>query len=351
MEISQETMSRLEKWEKLYPLSLEQIKAIFEREYNKQKDLHPDKGEALWENRARFFAYKEVKGSKFSSAKTMKGVVLAYAEEYDLTSNKREFAKEMYQTNRKKAIDNGLTAADGTVLDNQKEFPWGDENPNYGKPLEERWIRNYVALSRPAVDGDLKLELGVAKDEKALEVPKLGTPLEYRIIVDEDGENFRKTKTIKSTMFTETTMEELPVVDEAAIYELLQSAPAEVSPELNDLMDWIDSHEDPAQRVVVEVDVMYIRDEPMTNGNYFMAVTDDSLQMTGKDDVSAFVSKQLASMMDFGEGSRIMVIARPSKSNYYDRETKSVDATVKVPVLNVEGIWVNPEFRMPMDSY
>lgn len=351
MEISQKTISRLEKWAELYPLSLEQIKAIFEKNYTKVQADYPDNDEKFWEDRARFFAFKEVKGSKFSSASTLKGIILAYADEYDMTRSAREFALEAMKKDKGKAIKQGLIDENGTVLDNQEKFPWGDDNPNFGKPLENKWTRKYVALSRPVESDELKIEIGNMRDDLALEVPKLGVPYEYRVAVDKDEDMRRKTKTIKNTVFTETAMEELPVVDEGAICELLQNAPAEFTPELIDLMDWIEEHQDYDDLVIVEVDVMYVRPEPMSNGNYFLAVSDESLQMTDSDDVAAFVSAQLASRLDFGSGSKVLLIARPGTSNFYDRETKSVDTSKKVPVLNVQGIWALPDYRMPVDSY
>ena len=346
MEIDKATLNRLTKLAEQSGRDLEDLEKIFVEKY--ETLIAQGKSEKVAASQARFMTYRELKGGRYSRAKPVVGVFFGYNQEFDLTQRDREYALEIFNSNPTKAIDEGLTNADGIALDPNPKMPWGANNPNYGKVLEARYIRQSVGIGKPLDEsGPMKLMVLTHNSEQALNPPPLGKAVEFvaNLRTDEDLRRFYNTSI--NTVYKETTIEEFGEVDVNTVCGILQDAPEEFKSDLAGLEEWHAGHEaDRRRAVIVEADVMYVSPEPMSTGNYLMILEDESTMDYEGEGITTFVHSQIANQLDFGAGSKVLVLARTTMGPFYDRETRSVNPDILVPMLNALGVWAIPEFKM-----
>jgi len=351
MEIDELTLSKLTLWAEKSPKSVDDLKEIFEEKYDELKALKPDLAEDGLIKRARFLTYREVKSLRYVRAKPNVAVFIGFNQEYDVTRNDRLFAEEMFKRNPAQAVENGLTDAEGTVLDARLKMPWGADNPNYGNQLQPNYLRTSVGIGRPKDDGDMKLLVMTHNGDQAFVVPPLGKPVEFLANLRQDEELRRQYNSSVHTQFTETEISEFGEVDESGICDILADSPEEFKSDLANLAEWHAEHAGDNRRVViVEADVIYVAPTPMSTGNYLMIIEDESTMDIEGEGVTVFVHPQIAHQLDFGAGSRVFVVGRSGMGPFYDRETRSPNPEIQVPLLNAFGIWAIPAFRIPPEE-
>ena len=352
MEIDSETLSRLAEWAGQIALTEEDLKKKYVSHYENLSSMYPDKGENFFQNRARFMTLRDVKAARYIRAKPHVGVFLGYNQEFDLTAGGRAYAEEVYNSDREKAVRDGLTDDMGVPLDTQTVFPWGAPNPNYGKPLEPRWIRQSIAIGRPVEGGDLKLHVMTHNGDQALAAPPLGTAVQYLANMKSEDDVKRVFNSSSHTKYEPTVMDEFPDgITDSIIADLLGGAPDEIKTDLAGIMDWHNLNESDRMRTaIIEADVVYISETPMSTGNIFCIIEDESVMDIDSEGTTVFIHPQIIPMIDFGPGSRVFVIGRTQLGNYYDREKREVDTSRKVVTMNATGIWVIPEFKIPAEE-
>jgi hypothetical protein len=312
----------------------------------------PDKNAKFYIDRANFFVFRDVKASRFTRSKPIKEIILGFNQEYDLSSAKRKIAEDMYNTEREKAIREKITDEMGVPLDNEARMPWGDSNPNYGQPLEPRYIRQSVGIGRLADGTGLKLSVNTHNGAQALIPIPTGKGIELTGTI-KSSDDLRQMINISSqAKYEDTVFEEFPGgVDASTVCELLAGAPDEYKSDLAGLEAWHKAHEGDRQRfVILEVDAMYIATEPMSTGNWLMIVQDESVMDVEAEGTTVFIHPQIAYMVDFANFSKIYVIGRTQMGNAYNRETKKADPTKKRVLINAFGVWAIPEYKIPREE-
>jgi len=354
MEIDENTLAKLNEWAERSPKSLEDLQKQLEIHYNNILDVSPQMEPSKIMQRARFMVYREVKSSRYSRAKPIDAIFFGFNQEFDLTRNDRLYALEVYEKDPARAIDQELTDEDGTPLDTNPKMPWGAPNPNYQKELKPRYIRQSVAIGRPA-DGDEPMKLLILTHSdagnQALKKPPLGTPVRFAANLRTDEDARRLYNTSVNTSYEPIEMEEFGEVSESTVCDILADAPEEFKTDLAGLEDWhIDHQEDMRRVVIIEADVMYVSPGPLSSGNYLMIIEDESTMDVEGEGVTVFIHDQIAHQLDFGSGSKVFVVGRSGMGNFYDRETRTTNPDIQVPNINALGVWAIPEYKMPAEE-
>ncbi len=351
MKIDKVTLGKLNLWAEKSPKEIDDLKEIFEEKYNEIKALKPDMAEDALIKRARFQTYRAVKSAGRSTAKPTLGLFVGYNQAYDITQNNRKYALEIYARNPSKAVEDGLTDAEGMVLDNRAKMPWGADNPDYGKEMKPNFLRTSVAIGRPMDEGDMKLLVMTHNNDQAFILPPLGVPVQFAANLRSDEDNRRLYNSSVNTKFVETEIPEFGTVDESGVCAILADAPEEFKSDLAGLMDWHQENAGDQRRIViVEGDVMYVSNRPNSVGSYMVVIEDESTMDIEGEGTTIFVHSEIAHQLNFGPGSRIYCPARTSIGAYYDRETRTSNPEIQVIILNALGIWSIPEFRIPPDE-
>ncbi len=351
MKIDKVTLGKLTLWAEKSPMEVDDLKEMFEAKYNEIKVLKPDMAEDALIKRARFQTYRAVKSAGRSTAKPTIGLFVGYNQAYDITQSNRKYAQEIYARNPSKAVEDGLTDADGTVLDNRAKMPWGADNPDYGKELKPNFLRTSVAIGRPMDEGDMKLLVMTHNNDQAFTLPPLGVPVKFAANIRSDEESRRLYNSSVTTKFVETEIPEFGTVDASGVCAILADAPEEFKSGLAGLMDWHQAHAGDQRRIViVEGDVMYVANQPNKVGSYMMVIEDESTMDIEGEGVTVFVHEEIAHQLNFGAGSRVFIPARTSIGAFYDRETRTSNPEIQVIILNALGVWAIPEFRIPRDE-
>jgi hypothetical protein len=280
------------------------------------------------------------------------GIFFGYNQAYDLSQRDREYAMEVFNSNPTRAIDEGLTNAEGTPLDPNPKMPWGADNPDYGKPLLPRFIRQSVGISRPKDgSGPMKLMILTHNGDQALQQPPLGEAVEFLANMRADEDLRRLYNTSVNTAYKPTEIEEFGTVDIDAVCGILMDAPDAFKSDLAGLEEWHATHETDYRRVVIAMgDVMYVSPEPLSSGNLLMILEDESTMEYEGEGITVFVHPEIADQIDFGSGSRVITLGRTSMAPFYDRAERKVDPDRLVPMLNALGVWAIPEYKMAPDE-
>lgn len=351
MEIDELTLAKLTLWAEKSPKSLDDLKEIFEDKYNELKELKPDLKEDDLVRRARFQTYREVKSQRYVRAKPTVGVFIGFNQEYDITLSDRRYAEEIFKRNPSKAIEDGLCTPDGTVLDARAKMPWGANNPDYGKPLQPNYLRMSVGIGRPKDDGEMKLMILTHNREQAFNVPPLGEAVEFLANLSSEDELRRLFNSSVHTQFVPSEISEFGEVTEESICEILADAPDELKSDLANLADWHEEHAADNRRVViVEADVIFVSRIPMSTGNYLMIIEDESTMDIEGEGTTVFVHSQIAHQLNFGAGSRVFVVGRSGMGPFFDRETRTPNPEIQVPLINATGVWPIPAFKIPPEE-
>lgn len=352
MEIDKATLDKLTQWAEKSGKDIEDLKQQLEEKYNELIDLGKSPKVAM--SQARFHVYRDVKSTRYSRAKPAVGIFFGYNQAYDLAQRDREYALEVFASNPTRAIDEKLTNADGVPLDPNPKMPWGVDNPDYGDPLQPRFIRQSIGIGRPADgSGPMKLMILTHNGDQALQVPPLGEPVEFLANLRADEELRRLYNTSVNTAYKPTTIEEFGEVTPEAVCNILMDAPEEFKSDLAGLEEWHAEHEQDYRRIVIVVgDVMYVSPEALSSGNYLIILEDESTMEYEGEGITIFVHPEIEDQIDFGAGSRIVVVGRTGMMAYYDREERKTNPDVLVPMLNALGVWAIPEYKMaPEEVY
>ena len=107
---------------------------------------------------------------------------------------------------------------------------------------------------------------------------------------------------------------------------------------------------DPERICIFEGDVVFIRSEPTSVGNRLMVVEDETLLDLDAEGITVWIHQDIAHMIDFGVGSRVVVVGRTVTMPGFNRETRQIDRSITRIGINAFGVFADPKFKVPIDE-
>jgi len=311
------------------------------------KKLHPTRPEQSLTMQARYMVYASIKSRMFTRAQPFDIIFLGYNAAMDVTRAQRELALQIWRTDREKAIREGWTDAEGNPLDNRPTVPEGLR----GRRLVPTFLRQSIGIGRPAKGGELKLTITTHIGDQASNVPPIGKPVRCLLNLRSDEPYRYIANSSKFTKYEPVQMSEFPKVDEKVICDLLLKAPNDFRTTLADLHQWHLKHENDNRRIcIVDANVIYQRPDPLPSGSYLLVIEDESMMDLEGEGVTVFVNGELKDMLDFGVGSRVIVLGRTTTGPGFNRETRQLDTSIVRTMINGFGVWAIPEFKIPKEE-
>lgn len=319
----------------------EEVKKLYEKFFETLKDLPPSVASA----RARLLTYREVKRLVRYPGREMFDVLwLGFNAGMDVFARRRQQALELYSKDPVAAYQQGFVDADGKPI---FRFPSG-RVIDISKPVI---LRQSIGIGRPSTGGALKWVIALHRGALAEKLPPLKKPT--RCTLNKVGETdvMYYVNVIDATRYEPVEMPEFGQVDDAKIFELLQKAPEQTKVTCASIADWHRKHlNDPRRICVLEGDVMMMRSEPTAIGNYLMIVEDETLYGTvpslETEGVTVWIHQGIAELLNFGEGSRVIVIGRTIELPGFDAATRRIDRSIVRIGINAFGVYAHPQFRV-----
>jgi len=340
---SPETTEKLKKWSEKFGMSEEEMLKSFDDMVEKVKQQHPTMEAKTAEQRARHLLYVKNKGLLRSPAVPFEGIILGVTSKADRMDRKRREARQLYEINPDKAIAEGLTDADGVVLDDRPNLG-SRTNPNYGKKLQPFIARTVIGVGKPKKEGAVKLFMLTLTNVQADFEPPLGEPVHFRAIVKDQSDDNKWFLGSSTTMrgFEPGPVSFIDSWSPEKIFGLLDGAPDVFKVGLDGLIDWVKANENDLNRVcIVEGDAAFVGSEPTATGNFMLVLEEADADM--EEGVTGFVDPILEPTLDFGRGSRVIVIGRPSIG--VNPRTQN-----EAPTISVYGVWARPEFKVSKEE-
>lgn len=358
---------------------LSDLQKMFTDESAKFKASVPGQTEAFYEDAGRRRVYILVKAELKSPAKPYDLLILGASSWIDTTVGEMEEKNALYanEATRAKAIaekqvysfnpalepkrmqikvgDKVVDVPDGTPLDTRPYYVVPDaannvkgiKNPNYLKPLQHSFLRTIVGFGRPSVGGALKLvSISASHDQALRDPPKVKQTVRVRLTLKDDRANMYVCNSVRNSSYEPIEMPELKGYDDAKICALLDSAPSIIHPTLSDLMEWQKNNEKDGRRLAVFTgDVSRVMREPTSAGSYLVVIEDTSALDLEAEGTPIWVPKELAAQLDFGNGSKVVGIARTNIGPGYNQETRSLDNNIERVQLNAVALFADPVYR------
>jgi len=348
---SEETRKYLEKWSQQLGLPMADVEKEYIEQYEALMKSKPGKDAGWYDRVARTRVYVHLKGRRFVRAKPWDGVFVGVGPAFDVTARQREQALEILRTDPERAHREGWVNEQGEPIDMRKTLPSGAPNPFYGRVLQPTFVRQSVAIGRPAVGGDMKLTILHHFRDQAKLLPPLGKPVRFLANLRADEENRYLLNTSVATTFEPVQMPEIGEVTTQKVCDLLLKAPSEYRCNLAELEKWHEEHqEDPRRIVIVEGSVIYVRREPLSTGNYFLVIEDESIMDIESEGVMVWVHADIADQLEFGNGSRVIIVGRTVQGPSFNRETGQIDRENLRTMINAFGVWAEPEYLVPVEE-
>ena len=348
---SEKTMQYFKEWSEKIGVPIEEMVEQYKVQYEYWQKRHPGKSADFYDNAARSAVYVHFKGRRFTRAKPWDGVFVGVGPAMDVTARQREQALEILRTDPERAYREGWVNENGEPIDMRKTLPNGRPNPFYGRVLQPTFIRQSVFLGRPATGGSIKLGILHHFRDQAMKIPPLGTPVRFLANLRADEANRYILNTSVATEYEPIKMAEFPSIDQQTICNLLLNAPSEFRCNCSELEDWHNEHADDVRRIcIVEGQAVFVRRAPLPTGNYFFVLEDETIMDIEGEGIMVWVHKDLEKQLEFGAGSRVVVIGRTVLGPGFDRETRTIDRSQQRIMINAFGIWPEPEFLIPVEE-
>ena len=368
--MEQKTTQYLTKWADGTGRPIKELERVITQYIKDFQASIPGKDVAYYEDLARRKLFLEIKGDMNSQAKPIDMIYLGSSGVIETTAAEKEEKLALWKNPETRSqavfenkVSQGLTDSkgnaipDGTPLDTRQWFTApnpeknikGSKNPNFGKPLQDSFLRPIVGFGRPAKGGQFRLCAIAANNEQAKkEMPVIGSTVRTRLLLKNDKIAWKYVfNTSRRTEYTPIQLPEYPNVTDEIITDILTSAPPEVNPGLANLMAWHEKNADDKGRLVIfEGDVVFIAPDPTANGSIRMIILDSSNLDLTAEGTTVWVPKELTKQINFGTGSRVVGIARTNLGDAWDRETRQPDPTRQVVQLAANAIFATPAFRI-----
>jgi hypothetical protein len=323
------------------------IKAVsvverFENEVKAVRKKLPGLDEKTAMKRAFVKIKGEYKQELRSDADFFEGVVIGVNEPFDMVRRARQEAKEMWVTDKEKAIKEGYCDVDGKPLDRKETYASGASNRNFGKPLSEHsYIQNVFGLCRKQGDKDFKVFKMALGENLAgkLKVPVM-VPTQFRA---NEATTQRDPNILSLNPYSRLAFEKMPIPEDFDVLDILSHKQLEnITVELDEVPDYHGRVQNDPQRVVItQGDVQHISpDANPTTGNKMMVLDDETM---GDDSmgITCWIPPHLHDVIDFGAGSRVIVVGSTVQADFQDGVNY---------LINVTGIYALPEYKLPPDE-
>lgn len=277
-----------------------------------------------------------------STAEAYEGIIVGARKVRDLMERPRDKAMQAYEDNPSQAIADGLVKVEDNkviVLDNRPETN-GAPNKKFGQPRPETmFLRDLIIAARKPGEETWTIGRMQLWNQQA----KIALPVLKKVIFKANGEIENSEYALRSSVDTIFELSKETTDDE--IIGILDEWPDAYLKELGELFPWHTEMKDKPEKwdsyVVTEGTVTWIQEfENSTK----VVITDDSLagDELHSDGITVWVNKDaLGSLVNFGKGSFVTVVASTSDGEHYDREAKAKDGKAIVQ-LNALSIIARP---------
>jgi len=329
-----------------------EIDSIYSLLLEEEKKLHPDLSEEDQEKNAVRLLRIRFRRQLRSPAVPFEGIVLGATGIINTTMKRQQQARDYYKENPQKAVDEGFTDEDGNPLDNLKVFSTGRANPNYGRPLKDRFLRNVfgVAIHMGKEERPRPFFLTLNDEQTKMDVP-INKPVKFRAIDrTPDGSNKLILNGSTVTKF-EKIEKKLPDAKEI-IEKILSNYKVELA-NLREAHE--EKKEDPLRIIITEGDVVSV-ELSSSSINSRVILDDESIPLIDengkvKRGTTCWVPAHIP--INFSERSRVLVIGQTGEGAFYDEEerrfvTRPGKGEIQINVLGIiplEGYTEIPEIR------
>lgn len=337
------TQTMLAEWSKKTGRPVPELQADLTTRMEEIKSLHPQLPENQVIRRARFLVYRDVKAALSFRGElvTFDAICFGYNAAMDIWSRRRREALQAYASNPSLAVEQGFTRPDGTPV---YKFAKSGQVIDITKPM---LIRQSVLIGRPASGGATKVIVNQHRAEYINNLPPIGTPVRFQVNKRAEMDTKYSTSTIRLTKFDPTTMTEFPTVDDHKLVEILRMAPNEIKATCSNLEAWHKAHQGDRERIViVEGDVTFMRLEPTSVGNLMFVIEDETIMDLEAEGITVWIDQSLQHLLNFGNGSRVLVIGSTTLMPGFNRETRTIDRSVTRAALNAFGVFADPVFKI-----
>jgi hypothetical protein len=347
-DISKETKKQLDdlasKCSKKLGISTDTIVKHFMDDLARVKKQLPDLDKKVQEMRAFVTTQSHYKQELRSPAVFFEGVVLGASEPFDMVAKRRSEARKLFVEDPKKAIVEGYTDEKGTPLDSKETYGDGSANRNFGKPLPETdMLQNIIGICREKPGAAFRMFIMQFGDNLAgkVNIPMF-VPTKFRANPkakqgDPDELALNPYSKIEFTLFK---------VEGFNLLEVLPTIKGlnKMHTELGEIEAFHAKRESlpmPKRLMITEADIQHIAGEPnQKTGNIMIVLSDPSLP-EDSEGITCWLPETLHQLIDFGAGSRVLVLGTTQKSNFQEKENH---------LMNLWGIYADPKLKMSKDE-
>jgi len=336
----------IKKWSEKLSLTVEEINTEFDKIFNEEKLVHKDLSEEMQQQRAIQRLALMYKKQLRSPAVGFEGVIIGIGDSVDIVAKKRREAIELFKIDPQTAISEGVTNEEGVPLDNRPEWSTGRANNMFGKPLpESNFLRTIFGIAKKTKSDDtprffsMSLSGQKAQDDN---MPFM-KPINFMAIdKTQDGDNQYKLNASQFTNFTLNVNLQLPINKEVLqkYYGITELSNLGEYHKQKDVTDYNNI-------VITEGDVSKLNLEPTAFGSRIMAIEDPNASLEDLESKGATCWLPERINVDFGEGSKVLVIGKTSQGKKKDDQGNTTEELGDVTI-NVYGLLVDPKYKIEL---
>ena len=335
-----DTKIYFDKWAEKLSVSVETIQLEYDDILKEEKEIHKDLDNEGQQKRALQRLSLLYKKQLRSPAIGFEGMAIGVGDLFDTVKKMRAEATKTFEVDQQNAVTTGITDELGTPLDTREKFGTGRNNPQFGKPLPEHsYIRNVVGVAiKSNTDEAPKVFTMTLNGDKAEKCKiEMFKPIKFRAIdKSEEGSN---QFTLNGSSVTKFDVSE--TVNMPKPIDVLRNVCKEMFVSLNDAEKYHQANKADFNRIaLIEGDVSLLNTEPTAFGSRMMVIEDSDAAMEfDTPGMTCWIPSCVD--IDFGEGSKVIVVGRTSQGK--SRDDPNVLGDVMV---NTLGIYAIPEFKI-----
>jgi len=341
-DVQEELKKLMAKAKEKLNVSNKDVLAKFNEEVERMKKKLPNASPEIQKARAWAQLRSFYKTELASPAKYFEGVVLGVWEPFDMVARDRVAALEIWKENPEDAVAKGWTDDDGNPLDRREAYASGKVNPDFGKPLpKQRLIQNVWGICKEKnTEGEWKKFMMTLGEALA---GKIETPINQPVVFRGNPANKQdRPGYLLLNPYARLTFDIQKVDDFSLDAVLGLECLKDVHAELGSFEQWHEDHKENPRRVfMAEADVSYVS-QPTERGTIRLVLDDASLPMN-VGNITAWVPPHLVEMIDFDQGSRLVV---NGTTNVVQREGEER----KQFMLALNGLYAPPELKVKPDE-
>lgn len=333
----------LQQWSAKSGKSVADLQKMIEKNVADLRKLYPTMAQEVVNQRARAMLYGDLKKDLISPAIPFEGIVLGLGEPFDFAAGQVAKALKAYKENPQAAYDAGLV--------NQQGQPVYVKGYSKGQPLPEHsWLRNCFGVAKPMEGAILPFNLTLSGDRADPASPlskiDLGTPYSFRA-------NVKEVKTVYT--LNDSSISKFVPTSSALpdAITMIDQYCASMKVNLGELNAWHDANKlNPARVAIVEGDVVSV-DLNVSDRSHRIVIDDETLGFEDEKGqintgITVWIPKFLGTQLDFGPGSRAIVIGGTTPTQGFNYKTGKPDPETIRMSINAMGLWPRPEFKIPL---